>query len=117
MADLAIPGSAVTAITASRSRILGRLRLSDTAFRHLTRAAAVLVLLILSGVIVALIEGSLPALQAFGFGFLINESWNPVTERFGAFAAIYGTVVTSFIAMLIAVPLGLLKQPIDSGNT
>src|SRR5439155_25250108 len=44
----------------------------------------------------------------FGFNFLVEERWNPVTERFGALAPIYGTLVTSFIAMLIAVPLGLL---------
>ena len=71
-------------------------------------AAAIFVLVILSGVIVALVEGALPALQAFGFNFLIEERWNPVTEKFGALAPIYGTLVTSFIAMLIAVPLGLL---------
>jgi len=56
----------------------------------------------------ALISGSLPALREFGFNFLITERWNPVTEKFGAIAPIYGTVVTSFIAMLIAVPVGLL---------
>jgi len=77
-------------------------------FHHSTRVAAILVLIILSGVIIALIQGSLPALQAFGFNFLIEERWNPVTERFGALAPIYGTLVTSLIAMLIAVPLGLL---------
>jgi len=63
---------------------------------------------ILTGIIVALAEGALPALRAFGFSFLIEERWNPVTEKFGALAPIYGTVMTSFIAMLIAVPLGLL---------
>ena len=70
--------------------------------------AAILVLLILSGVIIALVEGALPALRAFGFNFLIEERWNPVTEKFGALAPIYGTLVTSSIAMAIAVPLGLL---------
>ena len=56
----------------------------------------------------SLIEGSLPALQAFGIDFLLEQRWNPVTEKFGALAPIYGTIVTSFIAMLIAVPIGLL---------
>ena len=88
--------------------MLDRLRLGDIVFRHLTRAAAFGVLLLLSGVIVALIDGSLPALRAFGFGFLASERWNPVTENFGALAPIYGTLVTSFIAMLIAVPVGLM---------
>jgi phosphate transport system permease protein len=109
MVDVAFPGGAVTAAEAwSRAKVLGRLRLGDTAFRHLTRAAAITVLVLLGGVILALLIGSLPALQAFGLNFLIEERWNPVTERFGALAPIYGTIVTSFIAMLIAVPIGLL---------
>jgi phosphate transport system permease protein len=91
-----------------RAKVLQRLRLNDLSFRLLTRLAAILVLVILGGIIVALIHGSLPALRAFGFNFLITDSWNPVTEKFGAIAPIYGTIVTSFIAMLIAVPVGLL---------
>jgi phosphate transport system permease protein len=50
----------------------------------------------------------LPALQAFGIDFLLEQRWNPVTEKFGALAPIYGTLVTSLIAMVIAVPIGLL---------
>jgi phosphate transport system permease protein len=57
---------------------------------------------------ISLAYGSLPALRSFGFSFLYEQRWNPVTEKFGALAPIYGTVVTSFIAMLIAVPIGLL---------
>jgi phosphate transport system permease protein len=57
---------------------------------------------------VALVIGSLPALRAFGPDFLLTQKWNPVTEQFGALAPIYGTLVTSFIAMAIAVPIGLL---------
>jgi phosphate transport system permease protein len=90
-----------------RAKVLQRLRLRDAGFRQLTRAAAVAVLIILSGIIISLIQGSLPALRTFGFGFLVTESWNPVTEKFGAIAPIYGTLLTSFIAMLIAVPVGL----------
>jgi phosphate transport system permease protein len=48
------------------------------------------------------------ALRAFGFSFLLSEHWNPVTDEFGALAPIYGTIVTSFLAMLIAVPIGLM---------
>src|SRR5437764_2114019 len=107
--DLALQGGAVRASEAvSRSQALARLQLGDVAFRHLTRAAAVMVLLILSGVILSLVMGSLPALREFGFSFLVSERWNPVTENFGAMAPIYGTLVTSFIAMLIAVPVGLM---------
>ena len=92
----------------TRARVLDRLRLGDLAFRHTTRAAAVGVLLLLTGVIISLIAGSLPAFRAFGFEFLTTERWNPVTEKFGALAPIYGTIITSFIAMLIAVPIGLM---------
>src|SRR6202007_1853073 len=66
------------------------------------------VLVLLSSVIISLIRGSIPALKTFGLGFLVSERWNPVTEIFGALPAIYGTVITSFIAMLIAVPVGLM---------
>jgi phosphate transport system permease protein len=107
--DVALQGGAVEIdASAARARALDRLRIRDIIFRALTRAAAIGVLLILGGVILSLIDGSLPALRAFGFNFLIEEGWNPVTEHFGALAPIYGTLVTSFIAMLIAVPLGLL---------
>jgi phosphate transport system permease protein len=101
--QVAIPAEAVT-----RLKVLGRLRLGDSVFRHLTRAAAIGVLLLLSGVIISLIDGSIPALRTFGFGFLVSERWNPVTDNYGALPAIYGTVLTSFIAMLIAVPVGLM---------
>jgi phosphate transport system permease protein len=77
----------------------------DALFRALTMLFAVLVLLILSGVIVALVAGAWPALQHFGLGFIVADVWNPVTEKFGAVAPIYGTLVTSFIAMLIGIPV------------
>src|SRR5262245_46935582 len=107
--DVALQGDAIPAgTTAARARALNKLRITDVIFRALTRAAAIGVLVILGGVILSLITGSLPALQTFGFNFLVSERWNPVTEQFGALAPISGTLVPSFIAMLIAVPLGLL---------
>ena len=109
MADFALQSGALQHSEAvSRSKALSRLKLGDTAFRHLTRAAAMFVLLLLSGIIVSLVIGAWPALSTFGPGFLVSERWNPVTENFGALAPIYGTLVTSFIAMLIAVPIGLM---------
>jgi phosphate transport system permease protein len=108
VADVALQGGAIRAVDRlDRGKVLERLRLRDTAFRYLTRTAALAVLVILSGIIASLIHGSWPALRTFGFGFLVNEMWNPVTDKFGAIAPIYGTIVTSFIAMLIAVPVGL----------
>jgi phosphate transport system permease protein len=107
--DVALQGGRTeTGDMLSRAKILDRLRLGDIVFHNITRAAAVVVLVILGGVIVALISGAWPALRTFGLSFLIDESWNPVTERFGAIAPIYGTIVTSFIAMAIAVPVGLM---------
>src|SRR4051794_41401971 len=79
--------------------------LADKAFYGLTLLFAVVVLLVLCGVIAALVSGSLPALRKFGFEFLITEAWNPVTEKFGALAPVYGTLVTSAIAMLIGIPV------------
>jgi phosphate transport system permease protein len=79
----------------------------ERVFRSATLAAAILVLLILGGVVASLVQGSLPALSHFGFSFVTREVWNPVTDQFGALAPIYGTVVTSVIAMAFAVPVGV----------
>jgi len=77
----------------------------DFIFRHLTFLFALLVLLILGGVIVALVDGAVPALRHFGISFLYTDVWNPVTEKFGALAPIYGTLVTSAIAMVVGIPV------------
>jgi phosphate transport system permease protein len=78
---------------------------AEIVFRWLTIASAGLVLILLAGVMVALCYGGWPAIRTFQFSFLTREVWNPVTEQFGALAALYGTVITSLVAMLIAVPL------------
>jgi phosphate transport system permease protein len=109
VSQIALSEATLTASEASsRASVLKRLRRTDLIFHGLTRAAAFTVLALLSGVILALVVGATPALKSFGFGFLFDESWNPVTERFGALAPIYGTLLTSFIAMIIAVPIGLM---------
>ena len=108
MTDMVLPAGAVASESPSRSRRLSRLRTADALFRASTRAAALAVLAVLAGVILALVAGALPALTTFGLDFLTSQRWNPVTEQFGALAPIYGTLVTSLIAMLIAVPVGLL---------
>ena len=109
MSDVALNETNMMAGTAAtRASVLTRLRTTDTAFRNLTRLAVFAVLALLSGVILALVIGSVPAFKAFGFGFVTTEIWNPVTEKFGALAPIYGTLVTSFIALVIAVPVGLM---------
>ena len=109
MVDVALRGDAAAADWISlRAKMLDRMRLGDVFFRNLTRGAAIGVLILLGGVILSLIDGSMLALRTFGFNFLIEDRWNPVTEKFGALAPIYGTLVTAILAMLIAVPIGLL---------
>jgi phosphate transport system permease protein len=109
VADFALSDASVTRPAwMARAKALSRLRISDKAFFQITRAAAYFVLILLGAIIGSLIIGATPALKEFGFGFLVSERWNPVTENFGALAPIYGTVMTSLIAMIIAVPLGLL---------
>jgi phosphate transport system permease protein len=96
------------AADSARARVLRRLRLGDAAFNALTRAAALAVLALLGGVILTLLGGAMPALDRFGFDFVITARWNPATEVFGGLAPIYGTIVTSVIAMVLAVPIGLM---------
>jgi phosphate transport system permease protein len=80
-------------------------RFGDLVFAVTAHAAGMLVLLLLGTIIVLLFIGGLPAFRAFGFGFLGSSAWNPVTERFGALISVYGTVVSSLLALLMAVPL------------
>jgi len=84
---------------------LVRERWVERVFRAATFVAAILVLVLLGGVTVTLLHGGWPALALFKLDFLTTEIWNPVTEKFGALAPIYGTLVTSLIAMIIAIPL------------
>ena len=82
-------------------------RLRERVFRGATLAAAILVLTLLGGVVFTLLKGAWPAFSHFGFHFLTSEVWNPVTDKYGALAPIYGTLVTSFLAMLFALPVSL----------
>lgn len=77
----------------------------DIIFGALVKLAALIVLLMLGGIIVSLIFSSWPSISKFGFSFLWNKEWDAPNETFGALVPIYGTLVTSFIALLIAVPV------------
>ncbi|WP_413739863.1 phosphate ABC transporter permease PstC [Sodalis sp. RH14] len=77
----------------------------DLIFGTLVRLAALITLLMLGGIIVSLIVASWPSMEKFGFAFLWTKEWDPPGEKFGALVPIYGTLVTSFIALLIAVPV------------
>jgi phosphate transport system permease protein len=89
----------------TESRHAARQRFGERVFKAATLAAAVLVLMLLGGVTIALVKGAWPALSHFKLEFLTRQIWNPVTEKFGALAPIYGTVVTSLLAMAVAIPL------------
>ena len=91
----------------ARARSLARFKTGDTAFHAICFTAAILVLLLLGGVIASLVWGALPAIRAFGFGFITSRAWDPVNDSYGALVSIYGTVVTSVIALVIAIPVGL----------
>jgi len=82
-------------------------RLRERVFRSATFIAATLVLALLGGVAVSLLAGAWPAFAHFKLSFLTREVWNPVTEQFGALAPVYGTLVSSVLALLLAIPVSL----------
>ena len=80
-------------------------RAGDVVFAMFARAAALITLLVLGGIIVSLVASSWPTLSKFGLGFLWHSEWDPPAEHFGALVPIYGTLITSAIALVIAVPV------------
>ena len=90
---------------AGRMAIVKRQRWEDIVFHGVTKFFAATVLLALMGIIVSLFVRAWPALEGFGFGFFTKVEWDIVNDDFGALIAIYGTVASAAIALLIAVPL------------
>ncbi|MDR2014331.1 MAG: phosphate ABC transporter permease subunit PstC [Azoarcus sp.] len=78
---------------------------ADRLFGFAVRGAALLTLALLSGIIASLVMGAWPAIREYGVGFLTHNAWDPVREDFGGLVMIYGTLATSSIALLIAVPV------------
>jgi phosphate transport system permease protein len=102
-------------------------RMADVVFAWAARAAAALTLLLLIGIILSLIAGAWPAIEKYGVSFLWRSEWDPVQNEYGGLVMIYGTLMTSFIALLIAVPVsfgialfltelspGWLKRPLGT---
>ncbi len=130
MSEAALTAPAGRMTSGDRTAVLGRLRNGDRAFLWATRLSAWIVLLLLGGIIVSLIIGAWPAIRAFGFDFLLTQRWAPNAQPepiLGGLGPIYGTLVSSLIAMAIAVPVGLgiavfltelcpqkLRQPIST---
>jgi len=94
--------------TESNTIALGKARsavIQDRIFFYMTLASAAFVVLLLLGVMVSLLIGAWPALSTFGPSFIWTQRWSPVKEIFGALAPIYGTIITSLIAMIIGIPV------------
>ena len=86
----------------------GATRVPDRIFRWLTAGVAVLVVGLLVAIAVQLVLGSAPAFLHFGLGFVTGQTWDPSKAIFGALPFIAGTIVTSALAMLLAIPIGIL---------
>ena len=78
---------------------------ADALFSVLAHSAAWVTLALLAGIIISLIIGAAPAIKEFGLGFLWSTDWDPVKDRYGGLVMIYGTLMTSLIALIIAVPV------------
>jgi phosphate transport system permease protein len=100
---------------------------ADMVFAALAQGAAWLTLALLAGIIISLVAGAMPAIREYGLSFLWTSEWNPPEEKFGGLVMIYGTLMTSFIALFIAVPVsfgialfltelspGWLKRPLGT---
>lgn len=79
----------------------------DAVFQRICRASAFLIGILMLGIMLSLTMGAWPALQHFGFEFFTSAQWNPVTEEFGALNALYGTIISSVIAVAIALPISI----------
>ena len=82
-------------------------KLVDISFRNLAIAMASVVAIVLFSILVVVFQGSLDSMARYGWQFLVTSDWNPVDDQYGAGAAIYGTLITSLLALMIAVPLGV----------
>ncbi|MEB3306296.1 MAG: phosphate ABC transporter permease subunit PstC [Cyanobacteriota bacterium] len=82
-------------------------KLVDNGFKQLTVLLAAMVAVILLGIFAVVLTGAWEAIRTFGWKFLTTSAWDPVNDKYGAFTAIYGTLVTSLFALLLAIPLGV----------
>jgi phosphate transport system permease protein len=88
----------------------------DRSFRYLMYAASSVSIIILILMVLTILKRSLPALNQFGLGFLFGKEWNVPDLRFGALPLIYGTIGSSIIALMVAIPVGLAVAIITSEN-
>ena len=86
---------------------MGRKDTGDIIFKWFLLVFPCLIILIVLGILYQLVSSSMLSIKKFGFSFLYTSTWDPVFENFGALPFIFGTLVTSFVALLIAIPIGL----------
>src|SRR5207245_970652 len=84
-----------------------RRRFGDRGFRELTRGAALTLVVMVAGMAAVMAHAAWPSIRRFGWSFIVKSDWDPVAEHFGALPFIFGTLVSSLLALLIAVPLGI----------
>jgi len=95
------------ALVAVGTRLRGRARWADEAYRRVLGAFALLVFVAVALVVYETTRGAAPSIRAFGWSFLLGTEWDPVADRYGALPYVFGTAVSSALAMLLALPLGL----------
>ncbi|NHN91842.1 phosphate ABC transporter permease subunit PstC [Acetobacter sicerae] len=101
-----VPGKPPESTEAQETMLGAGSRLNgDSIFRWLVTTAGIGVLLLLGGIILVMISGGMKAFETFGPSFFTTSIWNPVTQHFGALAPVFGTIVTSLIGLVVAVPL------------
>src|SRR5579885_3715139 len=94
------------AVTTAPERDTGRQR-GEGAFKNVVRITALSMIVLLAGVIILLFIDAWPAVQRFGFAFLYTSEWDPVFENYGAAPYIFGTIVTSILALILATPFAV----------
>lgn len=80
---------------------------SDLIFRRVLAVFPISILILVAGIFFQLVSSSIPSINKFGLGFLYHSTWDPVAENFGALPFIFGTCLTSLVALLLAVPVGV----------
>jgi phosphate transport system permease protein len=98
--------SVIAAVPRSDVRATSR-NLGDRVLCVVLRAAALTLILLVLAMVFEMVRTAVPALRAFGWRFLVTSTWDPVAEQFGAVPFVYGTLLSSLLALLIAVPLGV----------
>ena len=81
--------------------------LADAFFKGVCRFFALSVIVLMAAIFIVLVKEAMPSIRAFGIGFLFSSTWDPVKQEFGALPAIYGTLISSLIALIIALPVSL----------